>query len=153
MGVNYEQIAVLGIEVKAKDCKVITSPAVYEKQNRYNSKTGKVSHQETVLVKEEEYKYSFGGFEFEDFWDLGNDADFRDMFIDPNLEMVYVCDDYSDGRYLIGYKIGDDADCGRATLLDGEISVAELVEKQLKLEEIFSSNKDRIKLHFTTQVG
>lgn len=154
MGTNYTQYVVLGIEVKEKDCKTIISPPKYELQNRYDPRTGEVVRQENVLIKSEQYKYSFAGVEFDEFYDM--EYVLRKNFSDPNIKFVYA-----DSFYYIGYLLGESEGGGNIDLLKGNISVMEVLYLiQHSLDDAFKQiipDKDErmeaIKLFFVPRVG
>jgi len=52
--VDALRYCIIGIKIPVEDLKVVTSPAVYEEQNRYDSKTGKV-YEEPYDLGEIEY--------------------------------------------------------------------------------------------------
>lgn len=140
MGVDYHQYCMIGIKIPVEDLKVVTSPAVYEDQNRYDSKTGKVKGTERVLVKDEEYHYEWDGKVYEEPYDLG------EIEYDDPVE-TYHLDDY----LYFGYMIDEDEDYGRVNLLEGELTL-ELIQERFDL--ISKKFPDYpVKMYFMSRVG
>lgn len=126
MGIDYTQCCIYGLAIRKEDVKTVISPAKYEKQNRYNPKTGKVTHTENTLVKEAEESYSIFGVNEESFHELG--WALAKAF--PELA-VYV--PYDEDVIYLGYNVADSEGGGRVTLLRGFICLEELsdLHKQL----------------------
>lgn len=142
MGTNYEQQCIVGFMLGDDEAKHILSPAVYEEQARYNTRTGKQTHTEKVLVKEEDYVYRFGDCEGYDLYDLGNT-------IANKHNVDFFHDD--DGYLFIGKFVGETNDYGRVDLLEDTVSFSLLQSLREDVQDIF---KDQcIELHFVTSVG
>lgn len=123
MGINYYQHCIIGIKVSVDDLLVVTSPAVYEEQNRYDSKTGKVIGTERVLVKEEESHYVWDGKIYEEYDDLCQ------IEFDESIGTdTYFIDDH----IYFGYSIGSNKDYGKADLIDDELTL-EFIQEQFDL--------------------
>lgn len=140
MGVNYSQYCYLGLAFDLDEIEVIESPAEYRLEDRYDVKTGKVTHQEKVLVKEEVCYYKINDVKFE------HPDDYRDRSFDTRF------DSYND-RIYVGRNIGNFHDYGRVDLLEGSISIDELTKMSNKIKEDFPKYKDRVMLHFFNSVG
>lgn len=140
MGVNYNQFCIFGLAFALDDIKIIESPDEYKLENRYDVKTGKVTRQEKVLVKEEVYHYRINGFNFE----CPDSYCFKDYYT--------KFDSYNDMLY-VGYEIGSFHDFGRVELLEGSVSLSELEEMSSKISKDFPEHKNQIMLHFFNMVG
>ena len=57
MGIDYYQHVIVGIKFNRDSFRREISPAIWEMQKRYDTKTGKVSHVERVLVKDAQYEW------------------------------------------------------------------------------------------------
>ena len=146
MGVNYCQKCMVGIEVALSDITHVVSEAVYEDQNRYNPKTGKITGTERVLVKEEELKYVFMGKESTDWYSMiENLAD--ELGIDSYIQDG-ECEE--DAYFCIGTFVGDEQDMGRADLLTGSVEISYLVKLMTELKDKLPGD---ISLHFLSSAG
>lgn len=144
MGVNYDQKCMVGIEVALSDITVVVSEAVYEDQNRYNPKTGKITGTERVLVKKEELKYVFMGEESDDWYCMiENLAD--KLGLDS-----YVPRSDDEQYFYIGTLVGDEQDMGRADLLTGSVEISYLVKLMTELKDKLPGD---ISLHFLSSAG
>jgi hypothetical protein len=144
MGVNYQQKCMVGIEIPLSDITIVVSEAVYEDQNRYNPKTGKITGTEKVLVKEEELKYVFMGKESTDWYSMiENLAD--ELGIDSYIQDT----DDGYGYFCLGTFIGDEHDMGRADLLEGSVPISHLVKLMTELKETLGD----VQLHFLSSAG
>jgi hypothetical protein len=138
MGVNYSQYCYLGLAFDLDEIHFIESPAEYKLEDRYDVKTGKVTHQEKVLVKEEVSYYKINGANFED----------PDDFNIKNFETISNND-----RIYVGYSIGNFRDYGRVDLLEGSISLDELIKMSNEIKNAFPDYKDKVMIHFFNSVG
>lgn len=145
MGVNYRQKCMVGIEVALSDITVVVSEAVYEDQNRYNPKTGKITGAEIVLVKEEELKYVFMGEESDD-WCCMIENIAEELGIDSYIQEG----DDGDAYFCIGTFVGDEQDMGRADLLTGSVEISYLVKLMTELKDKLPGD---ISLHFLSSAG
>ena len=145
MGVNYRQKCMVGIEVALSDITVVVSEAVYEDQNRYNPKTGKITGTEIVLVKEEELKYVFMGEESDD-WCCMIENIAEELGIDSYIQEG----DDGDAYFCIGTFVGDEQDMGRADLLTGSVEISYLVKLMTELKDKLPGD---ISLHFLSSAG
>lgn len=123
MGVHYFQYCFIGIKVPIDDLLVVTSPAVYEEQNRYDPKTGKVKGTERVLVKEEESHYEWDGKVYEEYDDLRQIEPDKSIGIDVRL---------IDDHLYFGYSVDADEDCGNVDLIEDELTL-EFIQEQFDL--------------------
>lgn len=142
MGVDYSQYCIIGIKVLIDDLKVLTSPAVYEEQNRYDPKTGKVIGTERVLVKEEESHYVWDGKIYEEYDDLCQ------IEFDESIGTdTYFIDDH----IYFGYSIGSNKDYGRVDLIDDELTLEFIQEKFDQIRKRFPDYP--VQMHFVASVG
>lgn len=144
MGISYDNYLVYGICLNKSECEVIISPAKYEMQNRYDTKTGKIIKQEKVCIKREENKYVFNSWENEDFTELANDIANAN-----NLKWFYNYDD----SCFIGLKAIESDDKGGARMIDGSISISELTELHNKMLDLFPFDEDKLKLYGVASIG
>ena len=145
MGINVTQKAILGIELTHDECYHQKSPAIYDKQPRYDSKTGVQTHTENVLVKEEQHCFQFG--------DIIEEDEYFSYFIENVADangLEYACDDENDTGY-IGYDLGLNSGSYKFDLLDGSLSLDWVNEKAKELQ-LFFPNRE-IGLHFVGYVG
>jgi hypothetical protein len=136
----------VGIEVALSDITVVVSEAVYEDQNRYNPKTGKITGTERVLVKEEELVYTFMGKTYSNWQSLPEDiADELDLD-------SYIQEGNCSGEeyFCIGTFVGDEQDMGRADLLTGSAEISYLVKLMTELKDKLPGD---ISLHFLSSAG
>lgn len=145
MGVNFHQKCMVGIEVALSDITVVVSEAVYEDQNRYNPKTGKITGTERVLVKEEELKYVFMGEESDDWYCMIENIA-EELGIDSYIQEG----DDVDAYFCIGTFVGDEQDMGRADLLTGSVEISYLVKLMTELKDKLPGD---ISLHFLSSAG
>ena len=145
MGVNYRQKCMVGIEVALSDITVVVSEAVYEDQNRYNPKTGKITGTERVLVKEEELKYVFMGEESDDWYCM-----IENIAEELGIDSCIQEDDDGDAYFYIGTLVGDEQDMGRADLLTGSVEISYLVKLMTELKDKLPGD---ISLHFLSSAG
>jgi hypothetical protein len=140
MGVNYRQSCIIGLELGFEDLKVVTSPAVYEMQNRYNTKTGKIEKQEKVLVKSEEWHIEFQGKAYKDYYDIGRDLP----------KWISVVEDYGRDCLYIGISLGA-KDFGRVDLIECSLSLEDINSQFEKVQKLFPDKK--IEMHFWSNIG
>lgn len=145
MGIDYDQKCMVGFYVLVPDIKQVISEAIYENQNRYNTKTGKLIRTEKVLVKEADIKYVFMGKKEEDWTVL-----MEDLADELGLDCFVEDYDYSTGGFCIGTFIGDKNSMGHVDFLTGEVDIAHIVSLQ---EKIQSKCGQKVSLHFLSQVG
>lgn len=145
MGVNYDQKCMIGLRVDIDDIKVVISEAVYEDQNRYDSRTGKVTHVEKVLVEEERSRYEFMG-EAHGEWEVLGYNVARKLKLQCYTEYGYYD---QDKFFCIGEFIGESDDCGNVDLLSGELSLSEISEIFERVGNILGP----VSLHFLNSVG
>jgi len=143
MGVNYTQHCMLGFYLDADDITVIRQPAVYDEQPRYDTRTGKQTHTEKVLVKQEEAVYQFEDLEDEWLEELGEQiADKYGVCCIVDQDHEFVC---------VGIDVAESADYGRVDLLNDDVSLETLMLWADDLKEQFP--KYEIGLHFFSYVG
>lgn len=146
MGVNYTQHCILGYGGDLEDYKVVIEDKQYEKQPRYDTKTGEISHYENVLVKNEESHYKLFGCENEYGYELLED-------LSRKYKLNVGFDFYNAADFAIGYHLGDGKDCGRVDLIEGVVDVDWVVEKRKELADILNCSVEDIKIHFLSNVG
>lgn len=145
MGVNYDCNVVCGIRLDREELKVILSPAVYEDQPRYDTRTGKVIKTEKVLVKQEKHIYKFGEFEDEDFYDLTNN-----IAVSKGLDMFYGQDhEYT----VVGQELFEQKDCGKLSAPEGECSEGEISDIFKEIREAFPGNEELVLIHAVCNIG
>lgn len=140
MGVNYDQKCMVGIEIYVSDIKVIIEEAVYENQNRYDSRTGKITKTERVLVKEEDAVYVLMGKKYSDRDSLAKDIA-EDLGLDYSIE-----DDY----FYIGEFVGEENGMGNVDMLTGSVEISYLVKLMTELKDKLPGD---ISLHFLSSAG
>ena len=144
MGVNYDQECMVGIEVDLSDITVVVSDAVYEDQNRYDPRTGKILKTEKVLVKAAELKYVFMGEESDDWYCM-----IENIAEELGLD-CYVPRSDDEQYFYIGTLVGDEQDMGRADLLTGSVEISYLVKLMTELKDKLPGD---ISLHFLSSAG
>ena len=146
MSVNYDQKCMVGIEVALSDITVVVAEAVYEDQNRYDPKTGKITGTERVLVKQTKLKYAFMGEESNNWYCM-----IKNLAVELDLDS-YIQEGDSDGEayFYIGTFVGDEQDMGRADLLTGSVEISYLVKLMTELKDILPGD---ISLHFLSSAG
>lgn len=144
MGVNYDQECMVGIEVDLSDITVVVSDAVYEDQNRYDPRTGKILKTEKVLVKAAELKYVFMGEESDDWYCM-----IENIAEELGLD-CYVPRSDDEQCFYIGTFVGDEQDMGRADLLTGSVEISYLVKLMTELKDKLPGD---ISLHFLSSAG
>lgn len=150
MGVDYVQNCVFGFFIEVEDLLVELSPEITEEQPRYDTRTGKVSHYENVVVKQSEEVYRFEDLEDEEIHILAN-LIYKKY---PDLEChVGSDDDYRPSGIYIGYNLGDGDNDWGTRLLDGEVSIDELLNMKNSLANNFPEFQDKIKIHFFWWAG
>lgn len=151
MGVNYTQNCILGFVIKAEDLLVELSPEISEEQPRYDTRTGKVSHYENVVMKQAETVYRFEN--LEDDWMPELVESISNKY--PHLYCGYNTNDpeYDTPYIYIGYQLGESNDNGNNELLDGEISLEELEVMKNNIIKQFPEFQDEIKIHFFWWAG
>ena len=144
MGVNYDQECMVGIEVALSDITVVVSEAVYEDQNRYDPRTGKILKTEKVLVKAAELKYVFMGEESDDWYCM-----IENIAEELGLD-CYVPRSDDEQYFYIGTLVGDEQDMGRADLLTGSVEISYLVKLMTELKDKLPGD---ISLHFLSSAS
>jgi len=147
MGVNYTQSCIIGIELDYDQVKEVISPAKYEEQNRYNSRTGEVVRTESVLVKHEESVFKGFGVENECFYEFA-----EELAAKYELDAAVIYADYETRGYL-GKRLGDSRDFGRIGFLDGNVSVTEIIKVRTEIAQKLDIKTEDVKIHFTSDVG
>jgi len=145
MGVDYNQYCYVGFKVDIEDLEVVVTPEVTEDQPQYDTKTGEITHYDTVVIKDEESHYKFYDLILEDADDMTYDIEER--------YDVSCHHDYDEETLLVGVEIGQELKEGwsRINLLDGEFSFDELNEIKNKVQEKFPDRE--ISLVFYSHVG
>lgn len=144
MGLDIHQHAIVGVKLSIKDIKKVISPAIYEDQPRYDTKTGELKRHERVLVKEEKSVYVVGPYEFEKPWSIN----FND------LDVEYLEDDI-----YIGLKaLGEDERDTNTEFLSGSISLMKLESVMVEVKNKFfhlglNDLANKVQLHFFTDIS
>lgn len=144
MGVNFNCYVFYGLSLEAEDFKELISPAVYEDQPRYDTRTGQVVKTERVLVKEEQAVYKMAGLEDVKFYSLvGRIARKFDLDIVENM----------DGVYFVGYNVFETEGYEQNDLADGTCDLDTLKKYHADMLEKFPDLEEYIGLHAIPVVG
>lgn len=145
MGINVTQKMIIGIALDSDECHYQKSPAVYDEQPRYDTKTGVQTHTERVLVKEEETYFKFRdvveeneGFHY--FIEVVGTKYNLDVAVDEESEIGYI-----------GYNCGLNNGSYSFDLLEGSLSIDDINDNVTALKEIFLD--EEIGIHFVGYVG
>ena len=144
MGVDYDQKCMVGIEVDLSDITVVVSDAVYEDQNRYDPRTGKILKTEKMLVKAAKLEYVFMGKESDDWYCM-----IENIAEELGLD-CYVPRSDDEQYFYIGTFVGEEQDMGNVDMLTGSVEINYLVKLAEDLKSKLSGN---ISLHFLSSVG
>lgn len=153
MGVNYDQKCILGWAFERDDVEKEIRQAEYEQQPRYDTKTGEVTHHESVLVKARDYVLELAGEKADCMWELSEAVAKKfDLQVDRDAETFYI-----------GISLGDPFDMGRVELLNGTVCLDDLAMAITTLKELQEDvagdadfrghQKAAIALHFIARVG
>ena len=142
MSVNYTQYCIYGIHLEEKNYRTVISPAEYEMQNRYDTKTGKIIRQEKVLVKNNVIKYEVFGVEEYGWWELCDGLE--EQF--PCLDVVQ-----DEDSIFIGQGIGD-SHGDRIELIEGDVTLEELKAYHEEVKEQLNVRDEELSLHFFTRI-
>lgn len=151
MGLDIHQHAIVGIKLSSEDIKKVISPAIYEDQPRYDTKTGELKRYERVLVKEEKSVFAIGPYEFRDQWSINFKKDNKQVLGVRLLEgNIYIGLDLPISKAVDVYAMGD--------YLNGSISLMKLesvmVEVENKLFNLgLSDLANKVQLHFFTNIS
>lgn len=132
MSVNYEQHCMIGVSFDFDELKRVTSKAEYKLEDRYDIRTGKVTHQEKILVKEEKVRYELCGRIF-------------DYIEDIQIDGLFV--EYDDDYLYIGLPVTEPVDLGRVTLLEDSFDLLNLEKIQDRVKNILPQYANRIGIH------
>lgn len=139
MSINYNQSCLVGVKLYYKDLTVIDSPAEYQLQDRYDTRTGKITWQESILVKSEEWHIEFNGKAYDDYNEIAND-----------YGLDYI-EDYQDGCVYIGAEINvSQPNFGRADLLKGQLCLDAIQKLFKRVEKVLNMPA---KMYFIPRVG
>lgn len=147
MGVNYSQYCIYGIEIARRDYERVVADPLYEEQNRYNPKTGEITHKEKVLVSDKQVQYQYDDVEAGDWYDFKELL--REKF--QNLDYVETCYDEDSQAIYFGFEVGEKEDLGRVDLINGYVSLNGLKSYDAELREKIPDGV--FKLYFCTDVG
>lgn len=153
MGIYYSGHLIYGLRLNEKDCYNLISPAKYDRQDRYDPKTGQFSHQENVLIEKEQEEYRFQDFRTESFDEL------QSAILDTIVGNEDIdCISGEDGYCVIGVLLIDNENCGRIDWpVDKKISFEELEQaRDLTLEKLRSHltlDASDLGLYFVMSVG
>jgi hypothetical protein len=141
MSVDYTQKCILGLEFDIEKLKVIDKKALYETQNRYDTKTGEIIKTENVKIKDEEYHYEFMGESYQDLYSISYEYEDISVIVDGN-------------SLFFGISLGETYDYGGATLIEDSISIPILLENVEKLVKILpEALHTQIEIYFIGMVG
>lgn len=139
MGVDYTQYCLVGVRVNVQDINVVVKEAVYEDQNRYDIKTGKITHVEKVLVKSQVSKFVFNNKEYKDIYNIENDYE----------DMIFVYN-YDENAFYLGIPVTDPNYYGPFHFLEGLLLKEEILEL---FEEASKKLNGPVQMHFISRVG
>lgn len=139
MGVDYTQYCLVGVRVNVQDINVIVEEAVYEYQNRYDTKTGKITHVEKVLVKSQVSKFVFNDKEYKSISNI--EYDYEDMIF------VY---NYDENAFYLGIPVTDPSYYGPFHFLEGFFLKEEILEL---FEEASKKLNGPVQMHFISSIG
>lgn len=135
MSVNYEQHCMIGVSFDFDELKRVTSKAEYKLEDRYDIRTGKVTHQEKILVKEEKVRYELCGRIFDYIEDIQLDG--LNVEIDDENQIVYI-----------GLLPASEAeDVGRVSLLYDSLDLSNLENLKNEVKRILPQYANRIGIH------
>ena len=137
MSVNFYQRCIVGFVLDQDICS-LEQEAIYKSEDRYDTITGEVTHQEEILVREEQTLYKFQGLEDTHLGDLGYQIE--------NKYHVKCVDDGEGDQLVIGYNVASNEDYGRADLLVDVVPLGHITKAALELRGLFPNQE--IMLHF-----
>lgn len=151
MSYSYYQYCILGFGIPASELEIEISPIETEDQPRYDTKTGKISHYETVVIKSGESVYRFQDLEAEHPSELAEEIEIKY----PNLIAKYQNGEYGNAMdfLYIGFEVGEQTDVGSINLIDGSLSLRDLSEIENQLIEMFPRYRNEIKLHLFSWIN
>jgi len=139
MGVSYTQKAIVGVRLSFEDIKSILSEAQYRYEPRFDTKTGKQTHETRVLVKEAKSLYTFKDLSSEDVYDLA-----EQIYCKYKLTTFI-----SDEVLYVGLTVGGKIDYDNVQLIHKEMSLSELSDMFSYVSKIIPNPS----LCFATYVG
>jgi hypothetical protein len=139
MGTSYTQKAIVGVRLPVEDIKSILSEAQYRYEPRFDTKTGKQTHETRVLVKEAKSVYTFKDLSSEDIYELAEQ-------IESKYKLTTLI---SDEVLYVGLTVGGRIDYGNVRLIQKEVSFTELSEMFEYVRKIIPNPS----LCFATDVG
>jgi len=152
MGTNYNQYCIVGIKLHADDIRHVVSPDEFEEQPRYDTKTGKVSHLEKVLVKKESVimKYRDFQIDYDSIFEFGEELVLH--YKESLPELTYVSDQDND-YVVIGLFLLSSESYGRVELLEGSSSISEIQELATQVANALNVPIEDIGLHHCYYIG
>ena len=141
MGVDFKQYCLIGQSYSFEELETTISPEEYKMEDRYDAKTGKVTHQEKVIIKYEVKEYSLLGKTNECLYELSALLEKKGL--------ICVEDDNSN-TFNVGLPFASRSDYGRVTMLEGGVTQSHLNDKFDQAREIFGSD---VMLIFCTTIG
>lgn len=147
MGTNFEQKCIIGFILSEKELTVIDQEEQFELQPRYDTRTGKETHKEKVIIKDEESHLKFAHIVADDLYDL-----VELIKTEFGFEAGVFESDFESGIFnmWVGHELGNTENYGRVDLLTGSLNIDELCDLKRNLEERFVFP---IALHFLIEVG
>lgn len=134
MGVDYRQYCMIGVSFDWNELKTVIAPAEYKLENRYDTRTGKVTHQEKILVKEEESCYMLCGRTFK-------------YIDDIRLDGLWTEINYEDQCLYIGLPVTEPEDLGHVTLLEDSFDLLNLEKLQDRVKDMLPQYSRRVGMH------
>lgn len=156
MGVNFYQHCVFGIAVDPTE--IVLGEEIYKEEPRYDTKTGKQTHTEKILVKTKETKYEIKiGDKVIETDEPVYSPEIHEYIKQLNESAKYhyllKCIEDQHNIYYIGFSLGEVVNYGRADLLDDTIGYSLLQNYADQLVRMLGINHDDISLHFFAESG
>lgn len=144
MSWDAKQYALIGIWAEVDDLKIVDVDAIFEDQNQYDIRTGKITGVKSVMVKDEECHYAF----------LGCEGEYLDNLIDA-LEIKYKMRVIQiEDLVYIGDLIGGRHSYGNVDMLEDAIDFDELIEvRDVVRAKCPDIPFNMIQIHFFSHAG
>lgn len=135
MGTSYRQYCLIGFFVPKDELEVEISPEIIDKQPRYDTRTGEITHYQTVIVKHAKNKYVFDEETDESIEDLAYllQKKYKGLHFITHYD---YCSGDCEGLY-VGYNLLNKNNNSNIELLNGVLSLEFLEEMKQKIQKIF----------------
>lgn len=136
MSTVYNQLGIVGFDVKIEDLKVVDSPEKFQMVQKYNPNTGEKSHEVKDIIQWEKCHYELFGFSVDEVYDF-----------EPCIKMEYRVEcltDRKNKRLVIGKSVAKISHQYNINLLDTEISLEELEKMKAEVLEKFPGQDVRL---------